>query len=267
MQMTAGSPKRMGQAKAGAAVGRLPQTRRKRSGPPPSPGLVRGFRRDGRRSPRLGNADGQASVPSRDSLVHKRRLTPKSWGLTGQRSGAAANAGHSGAGDRKGVGTRKKWRESRDGHTGPTGLAPGLTLAWWTWPRRVWSPRRSAPAGNLGRSRPASLPPFSARQGGRDATGFKTEGEDPGEEGERLRKAKAWTQEVATAASSPGLSVPSHARERSGRGGGDGRGEGRGDWGKERRAAPSSHRATGPLALAHVGVISASSVLTPTAQS
>lgn len=36
-------------------------------------------------------------------------------------------------------------------------------------------------------------------------------------------------QEVTTAAPSPGLSVPSHARERSGRGGGDGRGEGRGE--------------------------------------
>lgn len=34
---------------------------------------------------------------------------------------------------------------------------------------------------------------------------------------------------MTTAASSPGLSVPSHARERSGRGGGDGRGEGRGE--------------------------------------
>lgn len=84
MQVTAGSPKRTGQAKAGAAVRRLPQTGR---GPPPRPEPVRGCRRDGRRSPGLCNAEGQASVPSRDSPVHKPGLTPKSCGLTRQRLG------------------------------------------------------------------------------------------------------------------------------------------------------------------------------------
>lgn len=44
----------------------------------------------------------------------------------------------------------------------------------------------------------------------------------------------------------PGRSVPSHARERKGRGGGDGRGEGRGAGGG-RCEAPSSHRALGRL--------------------
>ena len=53
-------------------------------------------------------------------------------------------------------------------------------------------------------------------QGGRDAAGFKPDGGAvPGE-------AQAWTEEAAAAVSSlrGALSVPSHARERSGRGGG-----------------------------------------------
>ena len=54
--------------------------------------------------------------------------------------------------------------------------------------------------------------------------------------------------------------MPSHARERSGRGGGDGSGGKRERRGKGRRAAPGSHRAAGPPALAHLDVISAPSV-------
>lgn len=54
--------------------------------------------------------------------------------------------------------------------------------------------------------------------------------------------------------------MPSHARERSGRGGGDGSGGKRQRQGKRRRAAPGSHRAAGPPALTHLDVISAPSV-------
>lgn len=116
----------------------------------------------------------------------------------------------------------------------PTGFTPTI----------LREPRRAAatpPASKLkeksGRGRRKSLEGRGLNRGGSDRGGFF-----------------------------PGRSVPSHARERKGRGGGDGEGGG------ERRGrgsceAPSSHRAPGPPAHAHLRVISVQSLLVPSAQS
>lgn len=83
----------------------------------------------GRGAPGLWTAAGQASEPARNTLctngTHTQELRP-SWAAawsSGQRQ-------TSGAGDRKEAGTGKGRKQSTDGQTGPTELAPGLTLAW-----------------------------------------------------------------------------------------------------------------------------------------
>lgn len=105
---------------------------------------------------------------------------------------------------------------------------------------------------------------LGARKGGRDAARCETEREEDLETKGDAQKAEAWTEAAAIAERLPRRPVPSHARSRSARG----RERERGRRQREgRRAAPSSHRAAGPPALAQFDVISASSVLTPTAQS
>lgn len=101
-------------------------------------------------------------------------------------------------------------------------------------------------------SLPTGFTPTILREPGRKAAtppAAKLKGKTTGRGRGNAQTARP-AEAAATAELLPGLSVPSHARERSGEGAGTGGGGKR--RGKVRRAAPSSHRAAGPPAPARV---------------